>query len=252
VLAFSPDGRTIAASSDEGVDIWNVTSRKKRRFSQLNDAIGALGFSSDGRTLTAAGAGGLIGIWTVSTGKYTSSAIPLADEMTVCNSMAVSPNGHDVACGYYDGNNGGMLVWDAKKNKQRTSWPGAQTSAGVAFSPDGKTLAFSGAEGDSVELWNIASHRMTAEWDASPMLTGLAFSPDGRTLAVPSHDSDTSEDTIDIRKLPGADKATTLRRIDTPETLALSRDGTMLVTAEGSVGLLWKVRSHKQLASWTE
>lgn len=99
----------------------------------------------------------------------------------------------------------------------------AETADGVAFSPDGKTLAVPDAEDESLQLWSIASHRMTAELDVSPMLSGPAFSPDGRTLAVPSHDSLTSEDTIDISKPPGHEKATTLRRIDTPKALALSR-----------------------------
>lgn len=252
-LAFSPDGRTVAASSDDGVDIWNVATHKKRKFSQLNDAVGALGFSSDGRTLTAVGVGGAIGVWTVRTGKYASSTIPLASDTTVCNATAVSSNGHDVACGYYNGTDGGMLVWDAKKNKQLASWPGAESDGGAAFSPDGKTLAIPGAEGDSLQLWNIASHRMTAELDTSPMASdgGLAFSPDGSALAFPSHDSGSSEDTVEIWKMPGVKKTTTLRRIDTPKTLALSRDGGMLVTADGLGGALWKVRSHKQLASWT-
>jgi WD40 repeat protein len=148
---------------------------------------------------------------------------------------------------------GGMLVWDAGKNKQRASWPGAEADGGVAFSPDGKTLAFPSAEGDSLQLWNIASHRTTAELDTSPMASdgGLAFSPDGSALAFPSHDSDSGDDTVEIWKIPGVKKATTLRRIDTPKTLAFSRDGAMLITADGFGGALWKVRPHKRLASWT-
>ncbi|MGI5232801.1 WD40 repeat domain-containing serine/threonine protein kinase [Actinoallomurus sp. CA-142502] len=250
-LTFSPDGRTVAASSDEGVDLWTVSTHKRRKFAQLHDAIGALGFSPDGRTLTALGSGGRIGVWTVGTGKYASSAIPLGGDTTVCISMAVSSSGQDVACGYYDGNMGGMLVWDVKKHKRRASWP-AETADEVAFSPDGKTLAFPDSEDDSLQLWNIASHRMTAELDASHMPSGMAFSPDGKSLAVPSYDPSAGEDTVDIWKLPGGKKATTLRRIDTPKTLAFSRDGATLVTADGDEGALWKVRSHKQLASWTK
>ncbi|MCW2865450.1 MAG: hypothetical protein JWP48_7158 [Actinoallomurus sp.] len=256
-LAFSPDGRTVAAALDSGaVDLWNVATRTKREFSKLDDVVGALGFSSDGHTVTAVGTAGHVGIWTVRTGKHASSTIPLSGG-TLCLSMAVSPNGYDVACGHYNGNDNkspdsGILIWNAKKNEQRTSWPEAEPADGVAFSPDGKTVAFPGADDNTLQLWDIASHRMTIELHTSPIASngGLAFSPDGRTLAVPSFDPGRSEDTVEIWKLPGAMKATTIPRTDVPRTLALSRDGSTLVTADGNGGELWNVRSHKKLTSW--
>jgi WD40 repeat protein len=87
--------------------------------------------------------------------------------------MAVSSNGYDVACGHYNGDDksadSGILIWNAKKNQQRTSWPGAEPADGLAFSPDGKTLAFPGVEDNSVQSWDIASHRMTIALHTSPI-----------------------------------------------------------------------------------
>src|SRR5208337_1337952 len=56
---------------------------------------------------------------------------------------------------------------------------------GVAFSPDGKTLA--AGYGGGVILWDVAARRRLAE-DPLPVkegnVWGVAFSPDGKTLAA--------------------------------------------------------------------
>ena len=60
------------------------------------------------------------------------------------------------------------------------------TLTGVAFSPDGKTVATGGYE-RKVKLWNIATQQEVATLGPLPgsCLT-LRFSSDGRTLAVGS------------------------------------------------------------------
>jgi WD40 repeat protein len=58
---------------------------------------------------------------------------------------------------------------------------------GVAFSPDGKTLA-TGSYALDVKLWNIATQQEVATLETLPGLClSLEFSPDGRTLAAGSY-----------------------------------------------------------------
>lgn len=68
---FSPDGRYLAAGTDtdpEGVEIWDVQSRKRRHF-LTGAGVSSLCFSPDGRTLATGRRGEFLSLWDVGSGK---------------------------------------------------------------------------------------------------------------------------------------------------------------------------------------
>ncbi|WP_051858459.1 nSTAND1 domain-containing NTPase [Streptomyces cellulosae] len=63
-LAFSSDGRTLAASNERGVHLWDLATSQIRRTLPARSPAEAVAFSPDGRTL-AIGTGSSVELWNV-------------------------------------------------------------------------------------------------------------------------------------------------------------------------------------------
>ncbi|MEW5961347.1 MAG: WD40 repeat domain-containing protein, partial [Chloroflexota bacterium] len=161
------------------------------------DWVWDVAFSPDGRTLASGSADGKIIFWDTATRRPL--ILPLTHPGSRVRTAAFSPNGNILASGSAGG---AIMLWDVSaligrtdstglNNAKATPQPLSQPLTGhagfitaVAFSPDGRTLASSSADG-TVRLWDVS----TAQ-EIGPPLTGhtgwvldLAFSPDGHTLA---------------------------------------------------------------------
>jgi RNA polymerase sigma factor (sigma-70 family) len=130
-LAFSPDGRTLAASGGSGTRLFD-TATGRERVKIDRSAIG-LRFSPDGATLVGAVAG-TIYRWDAATGK---SLIPEGGESAV-DQLAVTADGKRVVS---RGEAGDAHVWDAKtgEHQRRVSVRGQHN---LAISPDGRFLVW--------------------------------------------------------------------------------------------------------------
>jgi len=185
-LLYSPDGRILAALAGTGVRLWDTSSWETSFIDaglRGSPPSSALAFSPDSKTLFICSSGGsIIQVWNLS---VRSKVGELEFFAPAC--LAVSRDGKWLAAGSRSSADVG--IWDlATKEKVATLTGRHPAFFGIAFSPDGETLATAGCD-QVITLWHVPTREKVST------LVGhlnevwvVAFSPDGRTLASASKD----------------------------------------------------------------
>jgi WD40 repeat protein len=183
-LALSRDGATaVSADLDGTVKVWDTAGPQGVvRVKGFDKEVRRLEFTAGG-TLLAADRGGAVVRLEASTGRRQGAA---AAKVLQALSVAFSPDGRLVALGTIQGE---VQVCDVETGKERfTLKPPAGLVYGLAFSPDGKTLAgASGTMGKTghLTLWSVETGKERYHREANAYQTRcVAFAPDGRTLAT--------------------------------------------------------------------
>ncbi len=113
---------------------------------------------------------------------------------------------------------------------------------GVAFSPDGQTLA-SASYDKTVKLWNLQGEELLTLQGHQDRVNGVAFSPDGQTLASTSYDN-----TVKLWNLHGEELLTLQGHQDRVYEVAFSPDSQTLASASGDNTVkLWNLQGEELL-----
>lgn len=230
-LAFSPDGKMLGTTNNVNSDIylWDVATRHVvATFSDGAVGLSDPAFSPDGKTLAAADSDNKIYLWDVVTHRL----------ITTIQTLPVK-----AAIG--GGTDTGQIT-------------------GIAFSPDGRTVAvtfFGGTSGyqnePGGELCDVATRRIVAEFPTNDTGDGVVFSGDGNTVVIEESGAyilwDVAKKAVGLTLNDPSANASTWHPAG--DAAAYSPDGEILATADGSPNdsaYLWDLATGQMTATLTD
>ena len=236
------------------------------------DAVQAIAFSPDGRTLASGSWDNSVKLWDAASGAQLRT---LGGHYGRVYSVVFSPDGKTLASG-----GGGFVLWDVETGKRIRSF---DTGTPLAFSPDGKTLVIESGEAvdllafpdgkvlqslnahsenvnsaafsrdgtilatasSTIKLWNLSTGKEIRTLDAQPgIVTSVAFSPDGKSLASGGYDA-----TVKIWDIKSGTLGLILKgHSSNVSSVAFSPDSKFVASGGGdSKARLWEVLTGKLL-----
>jgi WD40 repeat protein len=215
-LAYSPDGRLLAAHSQWGTErlgavrLWDLATGKERLKIPTNSAGHTISFSPDGRLL-AFDVKYAVHLCQCETGK---EILKLEGHQEVVsergvtsgylNALTFSPDGRLLASASCDNT---ARIWDVETGRMLQVLEGHRGFVNtIAFFPDGKT-AVTGGEDGTVRCWEVNAGTQLSEIRAHGLgkhqdglgkrqdrdqrkdVFALSFSPDGKRLASAGRDT---------------------------------------------------------------
>jgi WD40 repeat protein len=243
-LAFSPDGKTLAAGGagnpdtpDCTVRLWDVATGRPGHVLRHGDEVRDLAFSPDGKLLLTGGWERTARLWDVAGGHLLREArwadavarVAFVDERTFVTATEA----------------GTVQFWDVA-----TAKPGAVVLKGqgkllgLGCHPGGPCVAII-RDGGRVRLWDLTQRRLRQEWPTGETVRAV-LSADGSALLT-SGSYNRAPQLYETATGKPKD-APFLRRAENAEAVAFSPDGRTAVTAGwDNKARVWDVRTGKPI-----
>lgn len=227
-VAFSPDGKRLAAADGKMIRVWELDRPwlSKTLKGHESDVQTVVFTPGERKFLVSTSDDGTIRVWDAQSLEEASGS-PLVKEDIKVNEVAFSDDGRNMASAHSDGT---VRLWDFPARRQINTLKEKHTDGvwGVAFSADGRWLASASAD-KTARVWDVANiekPRVVGTYKHTDEVTDVAFSPDGQWLA-------TLSDIVRLWNPEGKGKKalskfSRLDQDEKPWSLAFSPDGKVL------------------------
>jgi len=195
VVAFSPDDETIAGGSSDGIiRFWSaLDGQMKRTIEGHEDAIQAIRFSADGKTVQTAGQS--VKKWNISTGELVETIkLDLQDVKRMSRLFTFSPDGRMLAGQLRGSTSSRLTIWNVESGEIFANLELIGHPLDAAFSPDGRLLAIGTiALNDkqstgAVQIFDAKTGAKKRTIETHPFsMSSVAFSPKGDLVAGGDH-----------------------------------------------------------------
>ncbi len=190
-VAFSPDGKTLAAGSYQRVQLWDAEAwTPARNLTGHAGPVRCLAWSGDGKQLAAGGGKpgtlGEVKIWTVGDGTTAAAPMTLAEHKDVVEGVAFNTTGGVLVTASVDEK--ALPVELATRKVVRPMTDHTNRIITVAFSPNGKYVA-TGSLDRTIKIWNAQDFTPLANTDhAGGQVHNLVFLSDGNQFFAGGED----------------------------------------------------------------
>ncbi len=181
-VAVSADSQLVAAGSFDGsISLWNAQGAEQKTLSAPGEMFDVVAFSPDKHWLAAGTRSAKVDVFDLVQNNPPQELEAISSSGGNVDAIAFSPDGRSLltSCDI------SLRVWDTSDFHLARELRGCSSSVtGLAFSPDGQTLALTDSDG-MLSLWQWSAGEKSKSVAAhAGSCFGLAYSPDGKKIAT--------------------------------------------------------------------
>jgi len=187
VLAWSPDGKRLAATSaDFTAHVWDAfsTGNNVIVYRRHSNYVEGIAWSPDGKRIASGSADTSVQIWNPNTGNH---IFTYSGHRLWVNRISWSPNGKYIVSGEQSSIPDKVVevrIWEVATGQTTVIYCGHTNGVfSVAWSPNGKLIASCGYDG-TLQVWEAATGNPVSIYRDFIFNFGLSWSPDSKRVAV--------------------------------------------------------------------